>query len=111
MKLIFEDFFGHFGFQEMYEMKYNIQVNEDMHLCAGPIMSGGKGTCIVSSIFQNLLDLSVIPSIILNSVLFAAASKQGRLLNEGGFYMNCNKISRKNDKSLKENFVKVTLLL
>ena len=32
----------------MYDMKYNIQVDSDMHLCAGPIMAGGKGTCIVS---------------------------------------------------------------
>ena len=33
---------------DMYGMKYNIQVDRDMHLCAGPILSGGKGTCIVS---------------------------------------------------------------
>ena len=34
---------------DMYGMKYNIQVDRDMHLCAGPILSGGKGTCIVST--------------------------------------------------------------
>ena len=33
---------------QMYTMKYNIQVNNDTHLCAGPIINGGKGTCIVS---------------------------------------------------------------
>ena len=33
---------------DMYGMKYNIKVDQDMHLCAGPILSGGKGTCIVS---------------------------------------------------------------
>ena len=37
---------------DMYGMKYNIQVDRDMHLCAGPILSGGKGTCIVSKNLQ-----------------------------------------------------------
>ena len=32
---------------EMYTMKYNIDVENDTHLCAGPIIAGGKGTCIV----------------------------------------------------------------
>jgi len=34
---------------DMYGMKYNIKVDQDMHLCAGPILSGGKGTCIGDS--------------------------------------------------------------
>ena len=42
--------------QEMYDMKYNIQLHDDTHVCAGPIMSGGKGTCIVSHMIQNLQD-------------------------------------------------------
>ena len=32
----------------MYGIKYNIQI-QDYHLCAGPIMSGGKGTCVGDS--------------------------------------------------------------
>jgi len=34
---------------EMYTMKYNIDVENDTHLCAGPIIAGGKGTCIGDS--------------------------------------------------------------
>ena len=36
---------------QMYHMKYNIEVNNHTHLCAGPIIEGGKGTCIVSSTY------------------------------------------------------------
>jgi hypothetical protein len=41
--------------QEMYDMKYNINVDKDKHLCAGPIMSGGQGTCIVRLFFLTRL--------------------------------------------------------
>lgn len=37
---------------QMYTMKYNIDVNNDTHLCAGPIIDGGKGTCVVSTKIQ-----------------------------------------------------------
>ena len=33
---------------EMYSMKHNIEVNNQTQLCAGPVIAGGKGTCIVS---------------------------------------------------------------
>ena len=33
---------------EMYSMKHNIEVNNQTQLCAGPVIEGGKGTCIVS---------------------------------------------------------------
>lgn len=36
---------------QMYTMKYNIDVNNDTHLCAGPIIDGGKGTCVVSEFY------------------------------------------------------------
>lgn len=32
--------------QEVYGMKYNVPIR-DYHLCAGPVLSGGKGTCVV----------------------------------------------------------------
>ncbi len=35
----------------MYKMKYGIRLNQNQHLCAGPILSGGRGTCIVSCKF------------------------------------------------------------
>eukprot|EP00095_Tigriopus_kingsejongensis_P001873 maker-scaffold70_size417918-snap-gene-1.16 protein:Tk01873 transcript:maker-scaffold70_size417918-snap-gene-1.16-mRNA-1 annotation:"hypothetical protein DAPPUDRAFT_330549" len=34
--------------QEVYGMKYNVPIR-DYHLCAGPILSGGKGTCVGDS--------------------------------------------------------------
>ena len=35
--------------QDMYHMKYDIDISNETHLCAGPILAGGKGTCVVSS--------------------------------------------------------------
>ena len=37
---------------EMYSMKHNIEVNNQTQLCAGPVITGGKGTCIVSTAHQ-----------------------------------------------------------
>jgi len=34
---------------EMYSMKHNIEVNNQTQLCAGPVITGGKGTCIGDS--------------------------------------------------------------
>ena len=42
------DVVGNEHCRDIYHMKYNIQVNNDTHLCAGPILDGGKGTCVVS---------------------------------------------------------------
>ena len=37
--------------QEMYHMKYDIDIDNATHLCAGPILQGGKGTCVVRNLF------------------------------------------------------------